>query len=98
MNQPPTAMSIQVRIPEELARYCDGQSAPRIEGDTLGSILTNLVEQFPQAKPRLVGRDGQLLSHLVVLLNGSSVPRRGLAERCVSLKDDLEIMFLASGG
>ena len=90
-------MSVQVKIPEELVRYCDGQDAPTIDGGTLGSILENLVERFPEMKPRLMGRDDLLMSHLIVLLNGATVQRQELADRIVSPQDEIEIMFLASG-
>jgi len=45
-------MSVRVKIPEELVRYCDGQDASTIDGGTLASILENLVERFPEIKLR----------------------------------------------
>ena len=90
--------SVQIRLPEELSRYCEGRSELDIEGNTLGGLLANLVERFPTVRSRLLDSGGQLRSHLVVILNGSALPRQKLTEASVSPRDELEIKFLAVGG
>jgi hypothetical protein len=91
-------MSIRITIPDELGRYCDGRCELAIEATTFDGIVTKLIERYPDVGPRLLGREARLLSHLIVFHNGTSVPTAKLAELAVAPNDELEIMFLASGG
>lgn len=91
-------MSIRITIPFELSRYCDGRHELEFEAATIDGIVAKLIERYPDVKPRLLGRDARLLSHLILFYNGTSVPTTTLAKLAVSPNDELEIMFLASGG
>jgi len=91
-------MTVRIKLPEELARYCGGRDESEVEAATFEAVLARLIEQFPDVGPRLLGRGGHLLSHLIVFRNGSSVPAPKLPKLAVTSHDELEIMFLASGG
>jgi hypothetical protein len=91
-------MSIRIKIPDELGRFCNGRHELEVEAATFDGIVAQLIERHPDVGPRLLGRDGRLLSHLIVFHNGTSVPTAKLTERAVAPNDELEIMFLASGG
>ncbi|MBT4868446.1 MAG: MoaD/ThiS family protein [Planctomycetaceae bacterium] len=91
-------MSIRIKIPDELGRFCNGRHELDIEAATFDGIAARLIERFPDVGTRLLGGDGHLLSHLIVFHNGTSVPTARLTELAVAPNDELEIMFLASGG
>jgi hypothetical protein len=91
-------MGIRIKIPDELGRFCGGRHEFEIEAATFDGIVAQLVERQPDVGPRLLGRDGRVLSHLIVFHNGTSVPTAKLSELAVAPNDELEIMFLASGG
>ena len=76
----------------------DQQDIDVAKAATFDGTVAQLIERHPDVGPRLLGRDGRLLSHLIVFHNGTSVPTAKLTERAVAPNDELEIMFLASGG
>ena len=91
-------MRIRIKIPDELGRFCNGRHELEIEAATIDGIVAQLIQRYPDVGPRLQGRDGRLLPHLIVFHNGTSVPIAKLTELAVAPNDEIQIMFLASGG
>ena len=89
---------MRIKIPEELARYCDGSDEWQLEAATSAAAITQLVDRFPPLQERLLGRGGQLLSHLIVFHNGAVLATPVQSPAALGEDDELEIMFLASGG
>ena len=89
---------MQIKVPEELARYCGGREVWQLEAATSAAAIAQLVDRFPDLKQRLLGSGGRLMTHLIVFHNGAvlAVPER--SQRALAATDELEIMFLASGG
>ena len=91
-------MKTRIKIPEDLSRYCDGRRAFNIDAKSVDGALSELIIKYPDLRPRLLGKEGQLLSHLILFANGKTIPTSSLSGLIVSPDDELEIMFLASGG
>ena len=89
---------MQIKIPEELARYCDDATEWHMEAATSAAAIAQLVNRFPLLKERLLGRGDQLLSHLALFHNGSVLAAPIQRPEPLDEADELEIMFLASGG
>ena len=89
---------MHIKIPEELARYCDGATEWHMEAATSAAAIVLLVDRYPMLKERLLGRGGQLLSHLAVFHNGSLLAAPLQRPEPLDEAAELEIMFLASGG
>ena len=90
--------TMRIKIPEELARYCDGSDEWQLQAATSAAAITQLVDRFPPLQERLLGRGGQLLSHLIVFHNGAVLATPVQSPAPLGEDDELEIMFLASGG
>ena len=89
---------MRIKIPEELARYCESCDEWQLESTTSAAAIEQLVDRFPELKARMLGRSGQLLSHLIVFHNGALLAAPQQTPQPLGEADELEIMFLASGG
>ena len=91
-------MSVSLRVPKDLRRYCGGHAAVELAGGSVGELLRDLAGQFAELAHRVLDEDGQLRSHLVVIRNDQVLPRDGLASASVAEGDDLRIYVAVSGG
>ncbi len=90
-------MSVTKNIHPVLHSFTGGQDIVPVEGSTVGQCLEQLVARFPAIKERLFDRDGKLLSHVDLYLNGESAYPEELA-RPVKDGDELHIVLMISGG
>ena len=91
-------MSVVVEIPEELARYTDGQAEVAVEGATVEAAFVALFDRFPDLKSRIVGSQGEFHAWTPVFLNGAKLAARGAGSTAVRDGDRIEVVVLASGG
>jgi|GEM_PF-1224090 len=91
-------MSIVIEIPEELARYTDGQAEIDVEGLTVEAAFAALFDRFPALQTRVVSEPGEFHAWTPVFLNGAKLASRGAGATAVTDGDRMEIVVLASGG
>ncbi len=91
-------MPIGVAIPENLRRYCGGQSLVEVDGESVEEVLRALVDEFPQLAPRVVDAEGRLQHHLVVLHRDEILRGNTLSAATVSSGDELRLRAAVSGG
>ena len=91
-------MPATLELPNEFARYTDGQSVVTLNGSTLGEVLDDLLNQYPELTIRIRGPQGELYSYMPLFMNGEKVPSRNYHSIPVADDDRLEIVPLASGG
>ena len=89
---------VTIRIPENLAQYCDGQRTVSLAVVTASDAIVQLVVRFPSAGPRLLEEDGRLRGHLMMLCNDQAVAADEMAARELVEGDELALLFLAGGG
>ena len=89
---------VTIRLPESLAKYCDGQRTVPLAARTMAGAIDRLVARYPEAGPRLLEEDGRLRVHLMVLCNDQAVAADAMAERELVEGDELALLFLAGGG
>ena len=91
-------MSITVRIPTVLRSSTGGVATEELEGDTVGAVLGNLVDSFPQVKGQVFTDDGGLHRFLNVYLNDDDVRYTGGLSTSVSAGDELTLHPAVAGG
>ena len=91
-------MSVKVRVfYPELQRLVAGPDEIRVDGETVGECLDDLVRQHPGARKLIFDTRGGLLKPVYVFVNAESMYKADLA-RAVSGKDELILAVLATGG
>jgi molybdopterin synthase sulfur carrier subunit len=90
-------MSVTINIDSRLSHLTDGQTAFKVEGNTVGQCLDGLVKRFPGIKPRLFDKKGKLNKHIDIYVNKESSYPEELV-KAVRDGDELHIMFLVTGG
>lgn len=85
-------MSVKVRIPGIWRGLTDGESAPAFAGDTVGAVLRQLTERYPEMRDRLFTPLGELKAYLHIFLN--QVDIRSLEELDTPTLDGDELLLL----
>ncbi|MBA7634199.1 hypothetical protein ES703_41779 [subsurface metagenome] len=90
-------MSVKVNLHRSLASLTNGQTVVKVNGNTVGQCLEQLVTRFPRLKKQLFEKDGVLSRILEVYVNGESIYPDELATP-VKDGDELHTVVLISGG
>ena len=89
---------VRIRLPEGLAKYCEGERTVSVKAATMSVALEGLVSLHPSVGPRLLDAEGRLTVHLMLLCNDRAVSAEDLAGRELVEGDELAMVFLAGGG
>jgi molybdopterin converting factor small subunit len=91
-------MSVKVRVfYPELQRLVDNPDEIRVEGETVGECLDDLVRQYPGVRELIFDTRGELFKRFYVYVNAESMYKAEFA-RAVGDKDELILAVLATGG
>jgi molybdopterin synthase sulfur carrier subunit len=66
-------MAVTVKIPPQLRAATGGESAPAVEGATVGEVLAALYVQHGELRERMAGDDGELRRFVNVFLDGEDI-------------------------
>ena len=91
-------MSVSVELPRSLARFAGGEHQFDTQARTVGAVMTELFERFPDLKIRLVNDRGEMYPYLPGFVNNEKLPLTGYSGRVLTTGDKLEFVTLASGG
>ena len=89
---------VEVLIPPQLRRLCDGEEAVEVGPGTLGEVLLQLQERFNGVYDRLCQPDGTVRGSVLVLVNDEDI--RFLEESATPVKeaDEISIVPAIAGG
>ena len=90
-------MGVKINISPILYHFTNGLDVVQVNGSTVGQCLEELVAQFPEIKRLLFNKDGKLLNHVDVYVNGESAYPEELAKP-VKDGDELHIILIITGG
>jgi molybdopterin synthase sulfur carrier subunit len=90
-------MNVVINIPQFLQHLANDTKVIKINGSTVGECLDGLVNKFPELKPWLFSKNGDMLEKINVFVNGESTHPEGLAKP-VKDGDELHIVYLIVGG
>lgn len=91
-------MKVLVQLPPGLSRYSDGEEFHESTAQTVGEVLADLVERFPELESRLLDPTREMRSYLMVFRNGEVMPRDTMSQCELSDGDTVRLMFMAGGG
>jgi molybdopterin converting factor small subunit len=87
-----------IRIPPVLRPSVGGEREVDADGDTVGAVLTYLVEAHPATREQLFGEDGELNRYVNVYLNDEDVRVLDGLDTAVGAGDGLVILPAMAGG
>ena len=91
-------MSAVLRIPTVLRPAMGGETTIRVEGSTIGAVLTDVTERFPAVKGQLLNEDGTLHRFLNVYVNDDDVRYLGGVDAAVADTDEITLLPAVAGG
>ena len=91
-------MTVEVRLPNILRLAAGGQASVTSDGATVGEVFQDLVRQFPELGPQVLGADGGLHRHLNVFLNDDDIRYLGRLDAKVGADDTITLMPAVAGG
>jgi len=90
-------MSVTINLHPSLHRVTDGQTTVKVNGNTVGQCLDELVKQFPKIKSWLFDKKGQLRNYVDIYVNQESSYPEELAKP-VKDGDELHLTLIIAGG
>jgi len=88
----------KVLIPSALRAFAKGQNEAQINGTTIGEVLANFAEQFPQVRRHLYDEKGQLRNFVNVFLGDHDVRSLQKDATRVADADIISIVPAVAGG
>ena len=90
-------MGVRMEVPPFLLHLTNGLRVAEVNGTTVGECLKDLVKQFSGAGKLLFDKDGKLLGHIDLFLNGASTFPEELTKP-VRDGDTISMLYLIIGG
>ncbi|MFN3194165.1 MAG: ubiquitin-like small modifier protein 1 [Aureliella sp.] len=88
-----------IKLPANLRPLCDNQSSLAVDhAETVNEAVHQLVEQFPKLRDRLLTEEGDLLGHVSLFLNSTSVRDLQGLETSLPANSELLLVTALAGG
>ncbi len=87
-----------VKIPSQLRDAAGGQSTVRVDGETVGAVLSGLYEQHRELRDRLSDGDGGLRRFVNVYVDGEDIRYGDGLDTQVADGQEVQILPAVAGG
>ena len=91
-------MPVTVKLPTQLRDAAGGNTAVKVEGDTVGAALDALYDEHGELRSRIADDDGSLRRFVNVYLKGEDIRFLDGLETAVSDGDEVTILPAVAGG
>ena len=91
-------MGVKVMIPTPLRTYVGGQEVLELAGTTIGAVLENLSQKYPDLKRHLFSEEGKLRNFVNVYLNDEDIRYLQRQDTAVEDNDTISIVPSIAGG
>lgn len=85
-------------LPTIMRKATEGSSTVSVEGSTVEQVLEGLVTSYPDLRSHLFSDKGDLLRHVLVILNGEDIRSLDGVRTTVSDRDELQLLPAMAGG
>ena len=90
-------MSVEIILPPMLQALTGDVKQFSASGKTLVACLNDLIEKYPEIKPKIFSRSGKLANGVNIFLNRENIPPDSLSKP-VHDGDKIHISFVVLGG
>jgi sulfur-carrier protein len=87
-----------VQIPTPLRPLTEGNAVVDAHGATVGAVLANLGERYPDFHKRIFAVDGELQQYVNVFVNNEDIRFLDDLETAVADRDEVSIIPAIAGG
>jgi sulfur-carrier protein len=91
-------MPVTLSLPTILARLTDGQATVEANGTTVGEVVTQVADRFPQLAPRLKDENGGPYPFVGFYLNDQDTRFLGGFDARVNEGDEITVVLAVAGG
>ena len=91
-------MPVTLSLPTILARLTDGQQTLKADGTTVGQVVTQVADRFPQLAPRLKDENGGPYPFVGFYLNDQDTRFLGGFDARVTEGDEITVVLAVAGG
>ena len=91
-------MTVQVKIPTVLRKHTNGEASVAADGATIGELIEDISQRYPEFKEKVVADDGQLHRFINVYANDEDVRYLEGLQTKVSDGDTVAILPAVAGG
>ena len=91
-------MPVTVKVPPQLRTATGGESAPTVDGSTVGEVLDALYDRHGELRDRVAGDDGAIRRFVNVFLDGEDIRFLDGLETPVPDGAELTILPAVAGG
>ena len=91
-------MPVKVLIPTPLQKLTNGSPEVKVEGSTVGELVSSLEAQFPGIRERLCDDQGRLRRFVNVYVNNEDIRFQENEETAVKDGDEVSIIPAIAGG
>ena len=91
-------MAVTISIPTALRQYAGGNGSVSLEAGTVGQLLNQLLEQFPQLGKQLYSEQGQLRSFVNVYVGDEDIRYLQGTDTAVPDGETISIIPAIAGG
>ncbi|MFL2664636.1 MAG: ubiquitin-like small modifier protein 1 [Dehalococcoidia bacterium] len=91
-------MSIKIKIPTPLREITMGKSTVSSSGEKLNDLISNLDNNYPGLKNRLIDSSGEIFGFVNIYVNGEDVKYLNGLETELSNSDEITIVPAVAGG
>jgi molybdopterin converting factor small subunit len=91
-------MSVTLTLPAVMAKLADGARTLEANGTTVGAIVTQLADRYPNLAPRLRDDHGNPYPFVTFYLNDEDIRLAGGFDAAVRDGDELTIVPAIAGG
>lgn len=88
----------KIQIPAALRPHAGGLAVLEYSGESVGDLLHQLVETFPELEPRLFSQPGQIHSYVNLFVDGQSTRDLYQLDTPVAPHQTLLVLTALSGG
>ena len=91
-------MPVTLSLPTILARLTDGQATVEANGTTVGEVVTQVADRYPQLAPRLKDENGGPYPFVGFYLNDQDTRFLGGFGARVKEGDEITVVLAVAGG
>jgi len=87
-----------IHIPTTMRRFTDGERSFEVEAENVGSLLSALVDRYPELDGEIRNQEGDLKQFIAIFVNDTDLRNLDSMETSLTARDEVHIIPAMAGG